>query len=144
MPADPGGGPGADRTPDAARTAGGPVPAGDPTRGEDEVHGGVDVTVDDGAMLVRFWGSVDLAVRAAGSGGLGDLRGAGPLDLDLRDVTFMDSTGLSVLVRVVRDAAADGRPVRLLGAGGAVGDLLATTGVDAWMAALGVQGVTPV
>ncbi len=117
----------------AADTAGG--------RGEApaEVHGGVDVAVADVATSVRFWGSIDLAVREAGADGLGDLRGTTPMTVDCRDVEFMDSTGLSVLVRVVRDAAADGRPVTFLGTSAQVRDLLATTGVDVWMAGLGVR-----
>jgi anti-anti-sigma factor len=106
-----------------------------------DVHGGVDVAVVDGVTTVRFWGSVDLAVRAAGVDGLGDLRGTSPMTLDCRDVEFMDSTGLSVLVRLVRDAAADGRPVDLLGTSAQVRALLATTGVDVWMSERGVRGL---
>ena len=115
-------------------------PAGRAVEGVDEVHGGVDVAVVDGVTAVRLWGSVDLAVREAQAGGLADLRGTTPMTLDCRDVEFMDSTGLSLVVRLVRDAAEDGRDVRFLGASGQVEDLMATTGVDVWMSGLGVQG----
>jgi len=117
------------------------VPAAAPhTDGGPGPHGGVDVAVVDGVTAVRFWGSVDLEVRLGATAGLGGLRGAtSPMTVDCRDVSFMDSTGLSVLVRVVRDAAADGRPVRFLGAAPQVVELLATTGVDAWMTGLGVE-----
>ncbi|WP_298457518.1 STAS domain-containing protein [uncultured Cellulomonas sp.] len=105
-------------------------------------HGGVEIRTADGVTVVRFWGSVDLAVRATGTDGLGDLRGdSGPMTVDCRDVVFMDSTGLSVLVRLVRDAVADGRAVTFLGAGQQVLELLRTTGVDLWMSKLGVDGV---
>jgi len=126
------------------RPDGGPSAGYPPTTGhlgpDDEVHGGVDVSVHDGVTAVRFWGSVDLAVREAQAGGLNGLRGTTPMTIDCRDVEFMDSTGLSLLVRIVRDAAADGRGARLLGASDQVRDLMATTGVDAWMSGLGIEG----
>ena len=102
-------------------------------------HGGVEVHGDDGDTVVRFWGAVDLAVREAAGAGLSSLGGGTSLAVDCRDVTFMDSTGLSVLVRVLRDAAAEGRDVRYLGAPAQVRDLLETTGVDRWMESLGVR-----
>lgn len=106
----------------------------------DGPHGGVEVRAGDVRTLVRFWGAIDLAVRAAAGAGLrvvGDRDT--PLEVDCRDVTFMDSTGLSVLVRVVRDAAAEGRAVWFVGAAAQVQDLLRTTGVDRWMDSLGVR-----
>ncbi len=112
---------------------------GHPGDDDGDPHGGVDVRTDDGVTAVRFWGSVDLSVRLGGTAGLGELLGsAGPVTVDCRDVAFMDSTGLSVLVRVVRDATGAGRPVRFLGASPQVADLLRFAGVDEWMAALGV------
>ncbi|WNB84361.1 STAS domain-containing protein [Cellulomonas sp. ATA003] len=105
-------------------------------------HGGVEVRRGDAGTHVRLWGSVDLAVRASGTATLGELRGdPSPMTIDCRDVEFMDSTGLSVLVRLVRDGAADGRPMTFLGAPDMVLQLLRTTGVDAWMTELGVVGV---
>jgi anti-sigma B factor antagonist len=106
---------------------------------DDGMHGGLVADVLAGGTAVRFWGSVDLVVREEHAGGLDALRGTTPLTLDCRDVEFMDSTGLSILVRIVRDAAADGRDVRLLGASDQVQDLLVTTGVDVWMSGLGVR-----
>ncbi len=108
------------------------VPPGD-------VGGGVDVVVADEVTEVRFWGSVDVVVRESHGAGLGAARGTTPMTLDCRDVEFMDSTGLSLLVRIVRDAAEDGRDVRWLGASDQVRDLMATTGVDVWMTRLGVR-----
>jgi anti-anti-sigma factor len=126
--------------PDGGPSAG-PSPAPGHLGPDDEVDGGVDVSVADGVTVVRFWGSVDLVVREAQAGGLSGLRGTTPMTIDCRDVEFMDSTGLSLLVRIARDAAADGRDARFLGASDQVRDLMATTGVDAWMSGLGVDGV---
>ena len=116
----------------------GPLAGGSGSDGS--AHGGVEVRVADGGTTVRFWGAIDLSVRIGGTGALGDIPSdASPMTVDCRDVAFMDSTGLSVLVRVVRDAAADGRPVRFLGASTPVQHLLEATGVDQWMSALGVR-----
>jgi anti-anti-sigma factor len=108
-------------------------------RPDDGMGGGLDAAVLDGVTAVRFWGSVDIMVREEHAGDLADLRGTTPMTLDCRDVEFMDSTGLSVLVRIVRDAAEDGREVRLLGASEQVRNLLVTTGVDVWMTGRGVR-----
>jgi len=50
----------------------------------------------------------------------------------------MDLIGLSILVRLVRDAVDDGQEVRFLRASSQVSDLLETSGVAAWMRDLGV------
>ena len=103
-------------------------------------HGGIEVRTTGAGTAVRFWGAIDLTVRERGTGALGDLRSSpSPMTIDCRDVAFMDSTGLSVLVRVLRDAADDGRAIRFLGASPPVRHLLQATGVDQWMAALGVR-----
>ncbi|GAA2723429.1 hypothetical protein GCM10009866_14400 [Cellulomonas aerilata] len=103
-------------------------------------HGGVEVVANGDTVSVRFWGAVDLAVRLAATTELRAMpAGVATVRVDCRDVTFMDSTGLSVVVRVVRDAAADGRSVRLVGAARPVAELFATTGVDRWMESLGVR-----
>ena len=103
-------------------------------------HGGVEVRTTDDVTAVRFWGAIDLTVRESGTGALAGLRsGSSSITVDCRDVAFMDSTGLSVLVRVLRDATEDERHVRFLGASTPVLHLLEATGVDQWMSALGVR-----
>lgn len=81
--------------------------------------------------VVRAWGEIDLAVRR----GVNELcqavvqRGL-PLVIDAQDVTFIDSTGMSILVRLARDAEANGYPVSLQNAPWMLRELLSITGVD--------------
>ncbi len=81
--------------------------------------------------LVSVFGEVDLAVRqnagplcqAVAARGL-------PVVIDATDVTFVDSAGMSVLVRLARDAEAGGYPVVLEHAPWMLKELLTITGVD--------------
>lgn len=80
---------------------------------------------------VRMWGEIDLEVRrragvvcqAVSERGL-------PLVIDAGGVTFMDSTGMSVLVRLARDAEAGSYPISLVNAPWNLRELLTITGVD--------------
>lgn len=104
-----------------------------------EVHGRVDDAVVSGMTLhdepdhslVRVYGEIDLMVRQ----NAGDLcqaiveRGL-PLVVDATDVTFVDSAGMSVLVRMARDAEAGGYAVVLRNAPWMLKELMTVTGVD--------------
>ncbi len=105
--------------------------------------GVVDLASDGTTLQVVLHGAVDLAVREAAHDVWAALASGseGAVAVDCRDVTFMDSTGLSVLVRLVRDARAAGRAVRLVGASRQVTEVLAVTGVDEWMRVQGVEGL---
>lgn len=106
------------------------------------MSGGIAVASGDGTLRVTLRGAVDLGVRQSAAPVWAALAsGAGPVVVDCRDVTFLDSTGLTVLVRLVRDATEAGRSVRWDGASQAVTDLLEMTGVDTWMRVRGVQGI---
>ncbi|MBV9197107.1 MAG: STAS domain-containing protein [Solirubrobacterales bacterium] len=83
------------------------------------------------ATVVRVSGELDLATcptleaelaRAGTSSGP-------PLILDLREVSFMDSTGLSLMVRAQRRAAQSGRALAVVKGGDQVRRLLELTGV---------------
>lgn len=81
--------------------------------------------------LVEAWGEIDLAVRQA----VGPLcqvvaERALPVVIDAREITFIDSTGMSILVRMARDAEAGGYPVELRNAPWMLRELLTITGVD--------------
>jgi anti-anti-sigma factor len=84
------------------------------------------------AALVTVVGEIDLAT----AGELGDhlvaaLHEAGPdVVLDLSQVTFMDSTGLKVLLAAHRRAQLAGGHLALAGAGRSVLKVLTITGLD--------------
>ncbi|WP_182113469.1 MULTISPECIES: STAS domain-containing protein [unclassified Actinotalea] len=101
------------------------------THGEGTEPSGMALTEEPDRSVVRAWGEIDLSVRR----GVGDLcqavadRGL-PVVVDARDVTFIDSTGMSVLVRLARDAEVRGYPISLVDAPWMLRELLAITGVD--------------
>ena len=66
------------------------------------VHG----TLDDGVARVTIAGEVDLAAAQSVRDCIGEAldEGAQEIVLDLTPVTFLDSTGLSVLLHAARDA----------------------------------------
>ncbi|MBC7290009.1 MAG: STAS domain-containing protein [Actinotalea sp.] len=81
--------------------------------------------------VVEVFGEVDLAVR----------QNAGPLCQAVADrrlpvvieagrVSFVDSAGMSILVRIARDAEAGGYPVELHHAPWMLRELMTITGVD--------------
>lgn len=101
---------------------------------------------DDAALLrVVLDGSVDLAVRERDAPALWAAL-ADPVvravEVDAGGVDFLDSSGLSVLVRLVRDAAERGVAVRLGAVSPRVADLLEHTGVRQWMTAVAAGGTT--
>jgi anti-sigma B factor antagonist len=85
-----------------------------------------------GTVLVTVRGDIDIATadvlveRAADAVERGD--DGATLVLDLSDVTFADSTGLTALVRCAR--LTPGHPPVLLGAGEVVASPLRSTGLD--------------
>ncbi|NMR21294.1 lipid asymmetry maintenance protein MlaB [Cellulomonas fimi] len=102
--------------------------------------GGVDLTSTEHGLVVAFWGVVDDVVRDRGTADLWELRApGGTLEIDCSRVTAMDSIGLSILVRLVRDAVEDDQRVRFTRASAPVAELLATSGVRDWMLDLGVE-----
>jgi anti-anti-sigma factor len=81
--------------------------------------------------LVAVYGEIDLAVRQeAGALCQALVQRALPVVIDASDVTFVDSAGMSVLVRIARDAESGGYPVVLEHAPWMLKELLTITGVD--------------
>lgn len=81
--------------------------------------------------LVTVYGEIDLAVRQeAGALCQALSQRRLPVVLDATDVSFVDSAGMSVLVRIARDAEAGGYPVVLEHAPWMLKELLTITGVD--------------
>lgn len=94
---------------------------------------------EDAGVHVVLAGAVDLVVRERDAPALWaalDDPSVTEVRLDAAAVTFLDSTGLSVLVRLARDAAERRLPLRLVALSPRVADLLEHTGVGDWMAAL--------
>ena len=85
---------------------------------------------DDGVCVVRTAGDLDLAaaedfievVRAS-------LGRCTTVELDLGDVTFIDSSGLGALVRLRKEAEAGGASLRLTKVSAATDRLLRLTGL---------------
>jgi len=80
---------------------------------------------------LRVEGEVDLMTAPSLAKALAEAESAGPLTLDLREVTFMDSTGLRVLLEA-RERLSPGAPggLRLIVTeGGSVDRLLKLVGV---------------
>jgi len=110
------------------------------TERRERATGGVVFTTSDDHLRASFWGVVNAEVRSRSTGQLWSAWSPAQVcEIDCRPVLQMDSLGLSVFVRLVRDAIEAGCDVRFLGASEQVADLLETTGVDAWMRGLGVR-----
>jgi anti-sigma B factor antagonist len=92
----------------------------------------IEVVPDDGIVTVRLSGEVDLATSPALREAVMEALGtpASTVCLDLTSVSFLDSTGLGVLVAMQRRAKGEGGSVRLVGPTGMVLRALQITGVD--------------
>lgn len=89
----------------------------------------VDVHKEDGATVIAIAGELDLASAPQLEEALERAQSDGSVTLDLRDLDFMDSTGLSVLVRAHQAAEAAGRTLTLVQGPPQVQRLLSLTGV---------------
>ncbi|MBX9245240.1 STAS domain-containing protein [Actinotalea ferrariae] len=98
---------------------------------QDDEMSGMALVAEPDRSVVRAWGEIDLSVRRSVSELCQTVaQRALPVVIDARDVTFIDSTGMSILVRLARDAEANGYPVRLDNAPWMLRELLTITGVD--------------
>ena len=86
---------------------------------------------DDGCAVVRPVGEIDLASAGAVTDALDAVHadGGGPVRLDLTGVTFMDSTGLRVVIREHQRAGADGGLRVAVARGGEVHRLMELAGL---------------
>jgi anti-anti-sigma factor len=100
-------------------------------RDDGQVRSGLVLHEEPDRSLVTARGEIDLIVRQA-SGPLCQtvFERHLPLVVDASEVTFVDSAGVSVLVRLARDAEAGGYPVVLQNAPWMLKELLTVTGVD--------------
>jgi anti-anti-sigma factor len=102
-------------------------------------HFEADIRVD-GTAVLRLVGEVDLAVVdqfVAGVRGCLADPDARAVQLDFREVTFIDSSGLGALVLIRREAAQRAKPLSLVNVSPATSRLLQITGLhDAFDVAL--------
>lgn len=98
---------------------------------EQRVAERAELTEQDDHSLVTAFGEIDLAVRHVAQElcqAVTDRRL--PLVIDAAEVTFVDSAGMSVFVRMARDAEANEYSVVLRNAPWMLKELLTITGVD--------------
>lgn len=99
-----------------------------------------DITQIPGGVRVVVAGELDIATAPAFSAALHDAAAAGgDVELDLTEVTFMDSKGLGALIEAQRDAG-DDRPFVVIEASRTVRKVLKVTGLDR---AFGTDRVDP-
>lgn len=109
-------------------------------RDEDGAASGMTLHEEPDASVVEVWGEIDLGVRQnAGPVCQAVQERALPLVIDAGRVTFVDSAGMSVLVRLARDAEAGGYAVELRNAPWMLQELLTITGVDRLLPFSGVE-----
>ena len=93
---------------------------------------GVEVTRDDRVSTVRVRGEIDLAAAERLEQALKSVQDA-PSEvtiLDLREVTFLDSTGLRTITSADARARKDGHELRIVRGSDQVQKLLHVTGMD--------------
>ena len=97
-----------------------------------------EVSAED--VVVRMIGELDVSTAPMVEAQIAALRPlAAPLSLDVRDLTFVDSSGLRAMTAARRAALEDTtRPVTLIGCGPALRSLLELTGL-----ATAFEGVAP-
>ena len=109
--------------------------------------GGRDVHVDSGTAVVTVHGELDIQSLSANQALIEEALDAEPrlLVLDLRDLTFLDSAGLTLLVRANRRMRNADGIVAIANASRSVADVIERMGLDATMRVvpepLDVEGV---
>lgn len=90
----------------------------------------VDVKVETRGTVLTVSGELDIASSQTLEAELGKLHDVATVIVDLRGLTFIDSTGLGVLVRAHQLAKEHGRRFGLVRGNGQVTRLLSLTGLD--------------
>lgn len=77
-------------------------------------NGTITLTHHDATTVLHLAGEIDAALRPATGPTLSAALDAGrPVEVDLRHVTFLDSTGVAFLLRCHRDCAESGLELRV-------------------------------
>jgi anti-sigma B factor antagonist len=94
---------------------------------------GVNVSVTLNAGVVSVAGEVDAANCGQLDDALASVDGSMPAHVDMSAVTFMDSSGLEVLVKHDDIRRLHGVPLEIIAASESVRRLLNITGLDEWL-----------
>lgn len=91
----------------------------------------IDLRNDEGTLVFKLRGSLDLATAPTVRAALSDAteKGSNDLVVDLTQLEFLDSTGLGVLIGAHRRAAEHGGTFRLIVSEGPISRLLNITGL---------------
>jgi anti-anti-sigma factor len=94
-------------------------------------HFRVEAHTEAGARVLAVGGELDLAAASSLEAALSEALGSGSklIVVDLRELEFIDSTGLSVLVRAHQQAQDSGVELGLVNPGAQVERLLSLTGL---------------
>ncbi|QZN84195.1 STAS domain-containing protein [Cellulomonas sp. C5510] len=99
--------------------------------------GAISAHADGRTTVIRLSGEVDASLRADASRALATaLTAGGPVVLDLREVTFIDSTGLAFVIQCHRACGQSDQECVLRDVPEDVAAMLALLGVD-WLTAAG-------
>jgi anti-anti-sigma factor len=92
----------------------------------------VNVSIESGSARIALAGELDIATAPDFASRVRELPGrdGSRIVLDLRELEFMDSTGLRALLAVADSASALGMDVAIVRGGETVGRILELTGVD--------------
>lgn len=88
---------------------------------------------ENGAVVLDLTGEIDLATAPEFEARLGAVNTGGRVVVDLSKVTFIDSTGLRVLITGHEAAEAAGGSLAIVATDGPVTKLFSITGVDEWL-----------
>lgn len=87
----------------------------------------------NGTVVLEVAGEIDLATAPELQSRLDQLNAGDRIVVDLAKVTFIDSTGLRILITANEAAQAAGGSLAIVASEGPVTKLLSITGVDAWL-----------
>src|SRR5690606_10572990 len=99
---------------------------------EPDPGSGIACQQQEEGTYLTLWGEVDAALREAATDAMATVvarRSATPIVLDVRDVTFLDSSGVAFILQIYMLGQETGSPVQLLEPSDAVIEVLDMVGM---------------
>jgi anti-sigma B factor antagonist len=112
------------------------VPAGEVARDALQTAAKIEISHDGETMLMTLRGQLDVSSRRRFAEKLREIRAAEPeqLVIDLRELTFVDSTGLSLLLKANNAAREDRFQLRMVRSPAAIVQVvLEATGIEEFL-----------